>query len=95
MKIIKSESFIKISGNGVSIVYSFPNGFGKEAEATYKWLNYEGFTPSWKSSTNSEGGHEDCIALPVAEIARFRQMQLSNPARYGNSPQNAQKTTNP
>jgi hypothetical protein len=89
MKHIMSESFIRLSGDGTSIVYSFSNGFANQAEAMYKWLRHDGFTPSWKDSTNSEGGSETCIALPVREVQRFRQLQKSNPARYGNSPQNA------
>ena len=63
------------------VVYTFPNGFQKEAESMYGWLRHYSLTPSWG---HTKGYQEIC--LPHSEVACLRKMQESNPARFGNPP---------
>ena len=62
-------------------VYLFPNGFRKEAEATYGWLRNYNLTPSWG---NCEPG-KLAIELPASEVSCLLLMAEHNPAMFGNS----------
>lgn len=64
-------------------VYTFPNGFLKEAQSTYTWLRHYNLNPSW--GTCLDGQHR--IQLPAAEVPCLRMMQKADPARFGNPPQ--------
>lgn len=68
----------QIRANAVQ-VYKFPNGFRPEAEKTFKWLQHYNLHPSFQWN---EG--ELLILLPQHEVGSLRQMQESNPARFGN-----------
>lgn len=66
-------------------VYKFPNGFGQEAQHMYGWLMNPGeygafFDPAWG---NTQGGEME-IQLPASQVAKLRELQQSNPARWGN-----------
>lgn len=61
---------------GKKIVYVFPPGFRKEAEATYGWMRHYGLTPSW--------GGDLAIELPENEVDALRMLARVNPARFGN-----------
>jgi hypothetical protein len=65
------------------VVYTFPNGFQKEAEATYGWLRHYNLTPRW--GTCADGSMR--IELSAALVPCLRMMQRHNPARFGNAPE--------
>jgi hypothetical protein len=63
-------------------VYTWPNGFAKEAQNMYLCLHHANLTPHWGDCSN--GTH--CIQLPESEVSCLRLMQKANPARWGNCP---------
>ena len=70
-------------------VYTFLSGFIREAEATYKWLQYYGLTPRfWLPK-----GGGVVIELPVKEVPCLRLLQRRNPARFGNAPAAEEEAT--
>jgi len=90
MKIIETKSFIRLSSiDGQYIIATFPNGFGNQASDFFRTLSNDGFHPTWKNATDSEGNQESNITVPHSEVSRFREMQKSNTARYGNAPLNS------
>ena len=67
-------------------VYDFKNGSQENAEAMYKRLRLEGLNPQWDSGVR-DGVYCYGISLPSDEVAKLHELQRSNPARWGNSPE--------
>lgn len=65
---------------GHVVAYRFPAGFRNELGHMAGWLRHYGFSPE------SAGPGFRCITLPEAQIAGLRELQRSNPARFGNPP---------
>lgn len=65
---------------GHVIAYRFPSGFRNELDRMAGWLRYHDFTP------DSAGPGFHWITLPEAQIPALRELQRSNPARFGNPP---------
>lgn len=66
----------------MTVVYTFPNGFAREASATFGWLQHANLHPTW--ARTEEGSM--AISLPAGEVQYLRLMQRHNPARFGNAP---------
>lgn len=65
---------------GHVIVYRLPAGFRRELGSMAGWLRHYGFSP------DSAGPGFRWITLPEEQIAGLRDLQRSNPARFGNPP---------
>lgn len=64
-------------------VYTFPNGFARNAEAIYGWLRHYNLTPSWGDC--SDGSMR--IELSPSDAGCLVKMMKHNPARFGNPPE--------
>lgn len=68
---------------GMEAVYTFTNGFTEQGDAMYRWLLQYGLHPRWRGTA----GVGLVIELPAAEVESLRLLQSSEPARFGNAPE--------
>ncbi|HEX7388202.1 MAG TPA: hypothetical protein VF285_13140 [Castellaniella sp.] len=72
-------------GEPRKVVYNFFAGFRPEAESMFGWLCHEGLNPDWDYKPVGRIARTG-ITLPVSQIGRLRDLQKSDPSRWGEAP---------